>query len=71
MTYHSLGRYLGDPKPSAEIQAVMAVRDIMSATLSLSNIPTEHLKGELNDIELAHERLSEIIERITRGTDSL
>jgi hypothetical protein len=65
MNYYSLGEYLGEPQISKQ---EMAVRDVISATQTLLEIPTEQLKAEIDDIELAHERLSTIIQRITRGT---
>ena len=60
-----LGEYHGPTND--EIRTAMHTRDLMSATLSLSELPAEHLKAEIDDIELAHARLSKIIQRITNG----
>lgn len=64
MNYHTLGKKMIEDPP---IKAAMHTRDLMSATLSLSEMPAEQLKAEIDDIELAHARLSTIIQRITRG----
>ena len=57
-----LGKYLGPSND--EIRTAMSVRDLMSATLSLSEMPVEEVRKEIDDIELAHARLSTIIQRI-------
>lgn len=63
MTYHTLGECLipSEPKPS---RAEMAVRDLLSATETLLDMPIAELKAEIDDIELTHARLSRIIKRI-------
>lgn len=65
MTYHTLGKYLGPT--NEEIRTAMSVRDLMSATLSLSELPGDELAKEIDDIELAHARLSKIIQRVCNG----
>ena len=68
MNYHTLGEYQGDPRPD---KCEMAVRDLLSATETLLDMTGDQLKLEIDDIELAHARLSKIIQRITHGADSL
>ncbi len=46
--------------------AAMAVRDLMSATISLSELPIDLLSVEANDIELAHAQLSRMLWRIRK-----
>jgi hypothetical protein len=51
----------------AEFQASrgeMTVRDLMSTTHTLLNLPAHELRKEANNIELAHERLSRLLRRI-------
>ena len=47
-----------------ELDAVMAVRDLMSATLSLSELPTNLVRIEANDIELVYTRLGQMLSHI-------
>ena len=61
MNYFSLGEYLGEPQISKQ---EMAVRDLLSATQTLLNMSGDQLKAEIDDLELAHARLSTIIQRI-------
>ena len=68
MNYFTLGEYLGEPQISKQ---EMAVRDLLSATQTLLDMTSDQLKAEIDDIELAHARLSKIIQRITRGTDGV
>ena len=44
-----------------ELDAVMAVRDLTSATISLSEMPTDLVRIEANDIELVHTRLGQML----------
>lgn len=60
-----LGKYVGPS--NVQIRTEMSVRDLLSATETLIEIPAEQLKSEIDDIELAHARLSKIIQRITNG----
>lgn len=64
MTYHTLGTYFGEPRAD---KSEMAVRDLLSATETLLDMTGDQLKIEIDDIELAHARLSTIIQRITNG----
>ena len=68
MNYFTLGEYLGEPQISKQ---EMAVRDLLSATEMLLDLTADQLKSEIDDIELAHARLSTIIQRITRGPDGV
>lgn len=45
------------------IRAAMATRDLMSAMQSLSELSTESLDDEHDDIELAYAKLGRIIQR--------
>jgi len=47
-----------------EIYAAMAVRDLMSATLALSELSTDLVRIEADDIELAYTRLGRMLSRI-------
>ena len=47
-----------------ELDAVMAVRDLMSATLSLSELPTDLVRIEANDIALVYTRLGQMLSHI-------
>lgn len=47
-----------------EICAAMATRDLMSATLTISELPCDFLKVEADDIELAWSKLGRIISHI-------
>ena len=47
-----------------ELDAVMAVRDLMSATISLSELPTDLVRIEANDIELVYTRLGQMLSHI-------
>jgi hypothetical protein len=59
--YRSLGKYVG-PEPT---KAAMTVRDLLSATHSLLELPADQLRKEANDIELAHALISRILKRVT------
>lgn len=62
--YRTLGKFTPDiPKPE-DVKAAMAVRDLMSATLSLCELPSDLAKCEAHDIELAHARLGNLLSRI-------
>jgi hypothetical protein len=50
-----------------QLAVEMAARDLMSATQSLQEMPADLLKAEIDDLELAHARLSKIIQRICNG----
>lgn len=65
MNYHTLGKFLGPTDD--EIKPAVFVNALMRATLDLSELSGEQLKSEIDDIELAHERLSKIIKRVTNG----
>lgn len=62
MTYHHLGKYLGPDLK--EIKVAMAVRDLMSAIFSLSQLPSDLVKQEYVDIELAHGQLHSLLDKI-------
>jgi hypothetical protein len=47
-----------------EVISAIAVRDVLSATDTLMEIPADQLRCEIDDLELAHARLSKIIKRI-------
>jgi len=47
-----------------EEKAAMAVRDLMSAIVSLSELPDENIAIEHEAIELAHRRLIKILMRV-------
>ena len=47
-----------------ELDAVMAVRDLMSATISLSELPTDLVRIEANDIEIVYTRLGQMLSHI-------
>lgn len=61
MNYHTLGEFFGEPKPD---KCAMATRDLLSATETLIEITDGH---DIDALELAHARLSKIIQRITHG----
>jgi len=69
---HVLGKYHGPdatPVQPEELKAVMAVRDLMSATQSLSEMvaskSTEwRVRVEANDIELAYTRLGRLLSQV-------
>jgi hypothetical protein len=63
--YRTLGEYTGPT--NAQLSAAMVTRDLMSATLSLAEMSPALLKAEIDDIELAHARLSKVIQRICNG----
>ena len=65
MNYHELGKYTGPT--DEEIKPAMFVNCLMRATLDLSELSADQLKSEIDDIELAHARLSKIIQRICNG----
>lgn len=50
-----------------EIRPEVCVYSLMRATQDLYELPPQNLKSEIDDIELAHARLSQIIQRITHG----
>lgn len=62
VTYYTLGKFLADRPP--EMRPEMIVRDVLSATQSLMAMSADRLKSEIDDLELAHARLSKIIQRI-------
>jgi len=47
-----------------ELDAAMAVRDLMSATISLSELSTTLVRREAKDIELAYTRLGQMLSHI-------
>ena len=47
-----------------ELDAAMAARDLMSAAISLSELPTGLVRIEAKDIELAYTRLGQMLSRI-------
>ena len=47
-----------------ELKAAMAIRDLMSATISLSELSTDLVRIEVNDIELVYTRLGQMLSRI-------
>jgi hypothetical protein len=49
-----------------EMVAAMAVRDLMSATISLSELSTDLVKIEAGDIELAYIRLGQMLSHIRK-----
>lgn len=67
-TYYTLGALTKTAEP-AGFKAAMMVRDLVSATHELVNTSTALLKSEIDDIELAHARLSMIIQRICNGNN--
>jgi len=46
-----------------EIAAAMAVRDLMSAAATLSELPAERIRAERQDIELVHQHLVRLLTR--------
>lgn len=72
MTYHTLGKFDGDPQPEP---GAMAMRDLLSSTETLllisDNDSNPQINFEIDALELAHARLSKIIQRIARATDIL
>jgi len=47
-----------------ELDAAMAVRDLMSATISLSELSPDLVRIEANDIEIAYTRLGQMLSRV-------
>ena len=47
-----------------ELKAAMVMRDLMSATISLSELPTDLVRIEANDIELVHTRLGQMLSHL-------
>ena len=47
-----------------ELKAAMAIRDLMSATISLSELSTGLIRIEANDIELVYTRLGQMLSHI-------
>jgi hypothetical protein len=47
-----------------ELKAAMAIRDLMSATISISELPTGLISIEANDIELVYTRLGQMLSHI-------
>jgi hypothetical protein len=62
--YYTLGEYL---PPAPTLTAAMITRDLMSATQTLVEMSPALLRAEIDDIELAHARLSKVIQRICNG----
>jgi hypothetical protein len=74
----TLGRFLGDATPvqPEELRAAMAVRDLMSATQTLSEMASrksEHwlVSVEANDIELAYTRLGRLLSQVRKSQESI
>jgi len=47
-----------------ELKAAMVIRDLMSAMLALSELPTDLVRIEANDIELVYTRLGQMLSHI-------
>ena len=47
-----------------ELKAAMASRDLMSATISLSELPIDLIRIEANDIEIVYTRLGQMLSHI-------
>ena len=47
-----------------ELKAAMAIRDLMSATVSLSELSPDLVRIEANDIELVYTRLGQMLSHI-------
>ena len=47
-----------------ELKAAMAIRDLMSATISLSELSPDLVRIEANDIELVYTRLGQMLSHI-------
>jgi hypothetical protein len=60
-----LGIYHGPT--DEEIKAEVCVYSLMRATQDLFELPPDQLESEIDDLELAHARLSQLIQRICNG----
>ena len=47
-----------------ELKAAMAIRDLMSATISISELSTDLVMIEANDIELVYTRLGQMLSHL-------
>ena len=47
-----------------ELKAAMVIRDLMSATISLSELSTDLVRIEANDIEIVYTRLGQMLSHI-------
>jgi len=47
-----------------ELKAAMVIRDLMSATISLSELPTDLIRIEANDIALVYVRIGQMLSHI-------
>ena len=47
-----------------KLKATMVIRDLMSATISLSELPPDLVRIEASDIELVHIRLGQMLSHI-------
>jgi hypothetical protein len=46
-----------------DIKAAMAIRDLMSATIALTELPAAQIAAERQDIELVSQRLAKLLTR--------
>ena len=47
-----------------ELKAAMVIRDLMSATISLSELPTDLIRIEANDIALVYVRIGQMLSHL-------
>ena len=47
-----------------QIAAAMAIRDLMNATITLSELPADLIRADREDIELVHQRLIKLLMRV-------